>query len=164
MNDAPNHLSRDLEALRYLDALNVGDLEAVAEVWERAGRDPELQQILVELDGVLFVEARGNASPIREPSGRRWPRWAVWAGVSGPLAAACLITLLAWPRRDGKDTIPSPGRNQPVQRVSSQPPDGSIGLAALLALRRTLDETEMPAFDWPFENNVSTSSPLDLPD
>jgi hypothetical protein len=164
MNDAPNHLSRDLDTLGYLDALDVGDLEAVAEVWERAARDPELRQMLVELDGALFVEARGNASLLRQPSGRRRQRRAVWAGVAGLVAAACLIAFLAWPRRDGEETIPSPGGNQPVQRGSSQPPDGSTGLAALLASRRTLNETEMPAFAWPFENTVSTLSPLDLPD
>jgi hypothetical protein len=163
MNDAPNHLPRDLEVLRYLDSLNAGDLQAVAEAWERAGRDPELQQMLVELDGALFVEARGSASPLREPSGRRRRR-AVWAGVSGALAAACLIAVLARQWRDGNATIPSPGRNQPVQRVSSQLPDDSTGLAPLLASRRDLNETEMPAFAWPFENTVSASSPLDLPD
>ena len=150
--------------MRYLDALDAGDLEAVAEAWERAGRDPELERMLVELDGALFAEVRGNASPPREPSGRRRRRWAVWAGVSGAVAAACLIAVLALPGRDGKDTIPSPGRNQSVQQVASQPPDDSTGLATLLASRRDLDETEMPAFDWPFENTLSTSSPLDLPD
>jgi len=164
MNDAPYHLPRDLEALRYLDAVDAGDLEAVAEAWERAGRDPGLQEMLGELDGALFVEARGNASPLLEPSGRRWRRRAAWAGVSGALAATCLIAVLARPGRDDKDTIPSPGRDQPVQRVSSQPPDDSTGLAPLLALRRSLNEAEMPTFAWPFENTVSTSSPLDLPD
>ena len=164
MNDAPNHLPQDLEALRYLDAVDAGDLEAVAEAWERAGRDPELQQMLVELDGALFAEARGNASPPREPSGRRRRRWAVWAVASGALAAACVIAVLARPGRDGKDTIPNPERNQPVQRASSRPPDDSTGLATLLASRRDLNETEMPAFAWPFENTLSTSSPLDLPD
>ena len=164
MNDAPNPLSRDLEALRYLDAVNAGDLEAVAEAWERAGRDPELQQMLVELDGALFVEARDTASPIHEPSRRRRSRWAVWAGVSGPLAAACLIAVLAWPRPDDKNAISSPRKNQPAPRLSIQPPDDSTGLAPLLASRRVLNETDMPAFAWPFENSISISSPLDLPD
>ena len=68
MNDAPDHLPRDLEALRYLDAVDAGDLEAVAEAWERAGRDPGLQEMLGELDDALFVEARCNASPVLEPS------------------------------------------------------------------------------------------------
>src|SRR5262249_10190253 len=131
MNDAPYHLPRDLEALRYLDAVDAGDLEAVAEAWERAGRDPGLQEMLGELDGALSVDARGNASPLAEPSGRRWRRRAAWAGVSGALAASCLIAVLARPRRDYKDTIPSPERDQPVQRVSSQPPDDSTGLAPL---------------------------------
>jgi hypothetical protein len=164
MNDAPNHLPRDLDALRYLDALNAGDLEAVAEVWERASLDAELEQMLVEIDGALLVEARGDASPLRQSSGRRPRSWALWAGVAGCLASACLIAFLAWPRRDGKHTIPSPGKNQPVQRASSQPRDDSVGLAPLLAARRNLNETEMPAFAWPYENTLSTSSPLDLPD
>jgi hypothetical protein len=164
MNDAPSDLHQDLEALRYLDALNSGDLEAVAEIWERASRDPELRQTLVELDGALFVEAQGNASPPREPSRRRWGRWAVWAGVSGPLAAACLVFLLAWPWRGSNEVIPSSVRNQPVQPALSQQRDGTAGLAALLVLRRTLNDTEMPAFAWPVENTVSTSSPLDLPE
>jgi ferric-dicitrate binding protein FerR (iron transport regulator) len=147
-----------------MDAVNAGDLEAVAEAWERAGRDPELEELLLELDAALFVEARGNASPLREPSGRPRRRWAAWAGVSAALAAVCLIAVLVRPRHDGNDTIASPGRNQPLEQVSARPPDGSTGLAPLLASRRDLNEAEMPAFTWPFENTVSTSSPLDLPD
>jgi hypothetical protein len=161
MNDAPNHLPRDLEALRYLDAVDAGDLEAVAEAWERAGRDPGLEKMLGELDRALFVEARGTASPLLEPSGRRWRRRAAWAGVSGALAATCLIAVLARPRPHDKNAIASPEWDQPVQRASSQPPDDPTGLARLLAMRRSLDETEMPTFAWPFENTVSTSSPLD---
>jgi hypothetical protein len=165
MNDAPNHVPRDLEALRYLDAVDAGDLEAVAEAWERADRDRELQHMLVELEGELFVEAHSRASRFGEPGRRRQPRWAVWASVSGALAASCLIAVLAWPGRDGTDTNPGPGRNQPHPPVSSRPPDDSTGLTPpLLAVRRDLNETEMPVFAWPFENTVSTSSPLDLAD
>jgi hypothetical protein len=161
MNNAPDHLKRDLLALRYLDALDAGDLEAVADIWEGASRDPALEQLLSEFDGALFVEARANECPLRKPSGRRGRRWAAWVGVAGAVAAACLIAVLAWPTRHGKDTTPSPRMNQPVQQVSSQPPDEFNSLSSLLALRRNLNETEMPAFTWPFENSVSTSSPLD---
>src|SRR5262249_47236514 len=99
-----------------------------------------------------------------EPSGRRWRRRAAWAGVAGALAATCLIAVLARPRHDDEDTIPSPGRAQPVQRVSSQPTEDYTGLAPLLALRRNQNESDKPTFAWPYENSVSTSSPLDLPD
>jgi hypothetical protein len=122
--------------------------------------------MLVEIDGALFAEARASASPRREPSGRRQRRqpWAVWAGMFGSLAAACLIAVLAWPKRDGNDTIPSPVTNERPQHISSQPPEGPTDLAALLALRRNLTETDVPAFAWPVENAVSISSPLDLAD
>jgi hypothetical protein len=161
MNNAPDHLNRDLLALRYLDALDAGDLEAVAEIWEVAGRDPELERLLAEVDGALYVEARGQESPRREP--RRWQRrrWAARVGAAGAVAAACVIAVLAWPTRDGKDAIPSLGTNQPVQVGSSQPADEFNGASPLLALRRNLEETELPAFTWPFENRVSTLSPLD---
>jgi hypothetical protein len=161
MNNASNHLKGDLRALRYLDALDAADAEAVADIWEGASGDPELERMLAELDGALFAEARGNESPLREPSGRRLRLWGARVGVAGAVAAACLIALLAWPKRDGKNTIPSPGTNQPVQPVASQPPDEVNSLSPLLALQRNPNETEMPAFIWPFENRVSTSSPLD---
>ena len=161
MSNAPDHLKRDLRTLRYLDALDAGDLEAVADIWEGASRDSELELMLAELDGALFVEAQGNESPLREPSWRRREHWAARVGVAGAVAAAGLIAVLTWPTRDGDAPIPSPGTNQPVQQVSSQPPDEFDSLSPLLALRRNLNETEMPAFTWPFENTVSTSSPLD---
>jgi hypothetical protein len=45
-------------ALRYLDALDAGDAGALAEMWERAAEDPELEQVLGELtDGAAVEEA-----------------------------------------------------------------------------------------------------------
>jgi hypothetical protein len=59
MNEPRNHLPHDLKALRYLDALDAGDLEAVAALWEEASLDPELERLLAELDQVLFLEEAG---------------------------------------------------------------------------------------------------------
>src|SRR5262245_15777183 len=59
MREPTNHLPRDLQGLRYLDALDSGDLETVAALWEEASRDPELERMLAELDGALFVENAG---------------------------------------------------------------------------------------------------------
>src|SRR5262245_40173920 len=98
MKEPRNHLPRDLKVLRYLDALNAGDLEAVAVLWEEASRDPQLERMLTELDGALFVEEAGRnwtAEAEREQAliPKHWPSglpapipWATrgrWAGVTG---------------------------------------------------------------------------------
>ncbi len=49
MKAPQSRLASDLRALRYLDALNAGDLEAVSDLWEEASHDPELERILAEL-------------------------------------------------------------------------------------------------------------------
>ena len=157
MNNASKHLSRDLQALRYLDALTAGDLEAVADIWEEADRDPELQGMLAEVDDALFVESKGDASPRREPSGRRRQRWAVWVGVAGGLAAACVIAVIAWQGRDVKDKAAIARTSEPDLRLPSHPPGDLISLAP----RRDPDLIDLPVFAWPFENSISASSPLD---
>jgi hypothetical protein len=59
MNEPRNHLPRDLQALRYHDALTTGDLETVSTMWEQASRDPDLERLLVEIDDALFLEEAG---------------------------------------------------------------------------------------------------------
>ncbi len=76
MKEPRNHLPRDLKAVRYMDALNTGDLEAVSALWEEASHDPELERVLAELDGAMFQEVRGNPSSLPEQLGR--------AGATGP--------------------------------------------------------------------------------
>jgi hypothetical protein len=45
------------KALRYLDALDAGDAAALAELWERAAEDPQLEQVLGDLtDGLADLE------------------------------------------------------------------------------------------------------------
>jgi hypothetical protein len=56
-------LPRDLKVLRYLDALNAGELETAMILWEEASQDPELERILIELDGALFAEVSGGDQP-----------------------------------------------------------------------------------------------------
>ncbi len=43
-------------ALRYLDALDAGDVAALAELWEQAVGNPQLEQVLGELTDGLAVE------------------------------------------------------------------------------------------------------------
>ena len=164
MKEPRNHLPRDLKALRYLDALNAGDLEAVSALWEEASRDPELERMLVEIDGAMFQEIPGNPSSLPERLGRRRRRWAVWGVAVGTLAAACLLAILAWPRRDTKNQGSNPPVSQTGKEVAHQPSDVSHDLTSLLGARRDLDEAAMPRFVWPLENLLSASTPLDLLD
>jgi hypothetical protein len=164
MKELRKHLRRDLKALRYLDALNAGDLEAVSALWEEASHDPELERMLAELDGAMFQEILGNPSSLPERLGRRRRRWAVWGGAVGTLAAACLLAMLAWPWRDTKNQGSNPPVSQTGIEVAHQPSDVSHDLTPLLGARRDLDESAMPRFVWPLENLLSASTPLDLLD
>ena len=67
-------LPRDLKVLRYLDALNAGELETAMILWEEASQDPELERMLIELDGALFAEVSGgDQTAKRRPRARRSP-------------------------------------------------------------------------------------------
>jgi hypothetical protein len=43
-------------ALRYLDALDAGDVDALAALWQQAETDPQLEQMLGELTDGLAIE------------------------------------------------------------------------------------------------------------
>src|SRR5436305_1869842 len=47
---------REDAALRYLDALDSGDGEKLALLWEEAEKNPELQRLLCDLNAGLLVE------------------------------------------------------------------------------------------------------------
>jgi len=167
MKEPRDHLPRDLKALRYLDALNAGDLEAVAVLWEEASHDPELERILAEVDGALFAEnstTDGNAGAeclsgflAKElPATRR--RRAAWVGVAGALAAACVVAGLAWSTRDSKAPGPSPGTSGTAQQVTLRAPDDFASVPAWPGARRVVGGAEMPTFHWP----LPETSPITL--
>jgi hypothetical protein len=164
MNEPRNHRSTDLEALRYLDALDAGDLEAVSALWAEASHDPELERMLAELDGAMFQEIPGHPGSLPGRLGRRRRRWAAWGGAVGALAAACLLAILAWPRRNTGDRVSRPPISQPGSEVAHRSSDFSHDLTRLLGSRRDLDEAAMPRFVWPLENRLSASASLDLLD
>src|SRR5947207_2007566 len=67
------------------------------------------------------LEARLLAAiPPARPAPRR--RWAVWAGVAGALAAACLLAVLAWRGRDGNGPAPDPEKGEIAHEVPPRPP------------------------------------------
>jgi hypothetical protein len=86
--------------------------------------------------------------------------------VAGALAAACLLALLAWPRRAGTGPAPGPAKGDSAHQVTPRPPDDSAGLAALVQARRALEGAELPPFTWPLEETapvtVATAIPPDL--
>jgi hypothetical protein len=164
MTDPRNHLPRDLEALHYLDALHVGDLETVSALWEDAIHEPELERMLAELDGALFEEILGKASALPKRPGRRRHRWAVWSGALGTLAAACLLVILSWQGRETENQGTNPLVKPIRHEVAHQPPEISHDLAPLLRARRDPDDAAIPGFVWPLENVVTASTPLDLLD
>src|SRR5262245_35735495 len=68
------------------------------------------------------LEARLLAGvPAALPVPRR--RWPIWAGAAAALAAACLLAVLAWPGRHGKDPAPTPGASKSARQVPARPPD-----------------------------------------
>jgi len=164
MTEPGNHLAADLKALRYLDALDEGDLDTVSALWDEAINHPELERTLAELDGALFQEIPGNPILIAERLGQRRRRWAVLAAAVSTLAAACLLAMLAWPRPDTKNQISSRPVTTPRIENARRPPDLADDLIPSLRARRDPDKAAIPRFVWPLENRLSASTPLDLLD
>jgi hypothetical protein len=156
MNEPRNHLKADLKAVRYLEALEAGDLEVVANLWVEAGGDPELERTLTEIDGALFEEGDGASHRGRSKRRRRW------VGVAGALTAACLLGLLLLRGRGGNE--PATGIVPPIPDVVHEPPVRFDRLAATRLARRELDEAELPSFVWPLSQAspvTPTSTPAD---
>jgi hypothetical protein len=183
MKEPREHLTGDLKALRYLDALNAGDLDAVAALWDEASRNPRLERMLTEIDGALFVEeAEGDRkaeaertrgpiqkplpgdSPATRPLGTRWRR----VGVVGGFAAAGLLAVFAWPGRDASDPAPSPSTIEFAHEPEHRPPDHDDHIAAWQQYRRALDGDELPTFTWPLHETspgpLANAIPPDLLD
>ncbi len=121
MNEPNNHLPGDLMALRYLEALNHGDLEAAAELWEEASQDPALEQRLAEVDETLFTEGAAGSRPMRQPLLRRTRRRLIAAAVCAGLAACVLF--LVWLKPDSRQPIVkiAPKETPTVARADDAP-------------------------------------------
>jgi hypothetical protein len=157
MTERHEFLSHDLVALRYLDAVNAGDLETVAALWDQASRDPQLGRILGELDQELFFEESGSRA---KGSSSRGPRRAVAghrASLFAALVAACLVGMAVWFARSRP--LPAPAAPQPRSVITDNaklsPRDDDGQFAAWRQYRRVLEGGEMPAFDWPLQGDSS---------
>jgi hypothetical protein len=85
---------RERASLRYLDALDAGDLDAVAAIWDEAAGDPALEALLRELDDGLYAEEgpgadfRADAARVFELARRHLPSAFPPEEPAGPLTAA----------------------------------------------------------------------------
>jgi hypothetical protein len=174
MSISQNRLSHDRAVLSYLDALDAGDLEAIAAAWERASADPVLAALLGEVDQELAAESgnldrgkleradsfrRRRTAETRFASRRRWRRT---AGIVCALAAACLITLLAW------KGLPA---NRDLKGENKSPPTASMGssddaVESLPLVVRSNTPRAVTQFTWPVEERlplrVGSAVPPDL--
>jgi len=175
MSSEPSHpsrhrdLPRDLKALRYLDAIETGDLEAVAALWDEASYDPRLERMLAQLDGALIAEEIvADRSSLAEPSSPRIRRRAVTVGLVGALAAACLLAVLALRRHDGKNPLPQSPSGLSANQLRPRSKADSARTTSWLETRRLLNGEEITSFTWPLPGTppigVSRSIPPELLD
>jgi hypothetical protein len=84
---------REVAAFAYLDALDAGDLDALAALWERAAIDPELEDFLRDLgEGLHEVEGPGEdfesqAGRVRTLAFRHIPGFVPDEPPAGPITA-----------------------------------------------------------------------------
>lgn len=161
MNDVPDKRWLDRKALEYLDALNAGDLERVAALWEEASVNGTLEQALAELDAELAAEEErrqfvaGQSAP--SPT-RRSRSWIARVAVSACVAAAVFLVwfaLAGWQHLPGHKPAGNP--QSPVLQVAVRPTNFALHRARL-----ELDPLDLPEFVWPLlaEAPFNTSVPL----
>lgn len=181
MKNRHGNLPQDLQALRYLDALDAGDLETVAALWDDAADDVELEAMLAEIDDALAVEAaaandnatkaavksnlRGDLTPpTRTPTPSTVHQWH-WAVAVGGLAAACLLAVFAWNDRIHEGPITKKVTPEHTAPIKPRPQIDSAGIAALRESWRILEGQDTRPFVWSLPESSLTASasiPADL--
>jgi len=109
---------RERAAMDYLDALDAGDAEAFARLWERAASDPELEEFLRDLgEGLLEAEGPGSdfaadAQRVRSLAVMHLPAFAPPESPPGPLTAADVARRL-------QSEVDLGGRLDPADRLAN---------------------------------------------
>jgi hypothetical protein len=151
MSSDQDQLRLDRMAVRYLEAVEQGDLDTIAGLWADAADDPEVVLLLEELNEALTVTPRSV-------------RRRVGIGLAAFGAAACVAACFAalfWTFGERRQAI-GPKHDPPSPRVvveASSCPGGAMPIAAVSKVSRfallnaDLQGAEMPAFAWPFEES-----------
>ena len=114
-------------AARYLDALDAGDLETVAAMWEEAADDPRLESLLCDLDEGVAQEL-GLDEPFRDTAAR-----------------VVDMARRSFPGAFPNDTPPTPLTASDIaRRLESEPIFARSGPADRLAHARLLMESAGP--------------------
>jgi hypothetical protein len=164
MNPQQKSLAEDLTALRYIEAVNAGDLESVSDFWGEASHDANLEELFASIDGALFQEVQDNSGVRLKWRSARVRRWTSAIAAACALAAAGYLTIWVPWHRDVKKNASIPTAIRVIKPVNGTHVENHPDLSSLLAARREASEAEMPRFVWPVENRFSTSTPLDLLD
>jgi hypothetical protein len=79
-------------------------------------------------------------------------RLAIWIGMSGLLAAACVLAMLAWPRRPAQ-LIPKPSPREIVHPGNFQVQERPGSFVVLQGAQRAENDSENFSFTWPLEES-----------
>lgn len=94
MSDHADRDWREILALAYLDAFDAGDAKMLAELWERAASDREIEDLLRELsEGLYELEGPGadfdeDADRVRAAALRHMPGYVPEDAPAGPITAS----------------------------------------------------------------------------
>lgn len=91
MSERENQLRLDLFALRYLEAVEAGDLDAVERLWAEADVDLELEHLLHGLNGALAADKEDQVqaeAAVTAAVEQHMPSARIMRSVFGPLTVA----------------------------------------------------------------------------
>jgi hypothetical protein len=131
-------------AVHYLDALDAGDLETVARLWERAAADPELERILGELtDGLALEEGpdphwKVDVGRIKDLLRQYLPSARGPAAPQGPLTVADIAARLQADSTLGGRLSAADQASNARLLGNSTPIPGELGLAHFEKWQQTL--------------------------
>jgi hypothetical protein len=136
MNPTDRHLWLDLTAARYLDALERDDFDAMAELWQLALADHELEAVLHEVHAGLLDEQASEAAAAAKEAltaavEKHLPSAEIIRPSTGPVTVADVANELF---RHTPDRLPAEAHllNERL-RASGEPLPADLGLTRLTA-------------------------------
>src|SRR5438309_1243282 len=94
------------------------------------------------------VSARLNSRQSQAPR----PRWVVWAGLAGALAAASILAFLFWPKVNREDSNGIEKRF--IKHDTPQRANDSPDMDQVIIARRVEDDAVVSPFNWPIEETT----------
>lgn len=135
MNPFDQRLRLDLAAARYLEALERGDFDAMAQVWQLARAEPELADVLRDVHAVLVEEqdrrdATAAASAVTEAVAAHLPSAEVVRPATGAVTVGDVAVELF---RHTPDRLPAAAHAlNELLRGSQDPLPADLGLSKLV--------------------------------